>query len=972
MIGKVVSHYRIEEKLGGGGMGVVYKALDTRLNRPVALKFLPPALTGDDDARQRFMQEAQAASALDHPNICTIHEIDTTDEDQLFIAMAFYDGETLKKRIAHGALPIEEAVDVAAQVARGLVKAHAAGIVHRDIKPANLMITNDGFVKIVDFGIAKLMGQTGPTQTGTTLGTVSYMAPEQVNGENVDPQTDVWALGAVLYEMLTGRPPFEGDRAVVVMNAIVQQALTPPSTLRAEIRPDIEQVVTKALAKDRRARYASARDFLEDTAAGETVGMSTGMRHEASPTGAASWRRPAVLGPALALLMLGAAGAFWSSRGGDARVAREETLPRIQTLIEQDRYLEAYKLAEEAEAILGDDPVLAGLWPSMSRPGSLLTDPPGAQLSIRDYTDPDAPWKDLGTIPLEQTRLPIGFFALRIELAGFEPMLLMVQNPSRTLGSIPGVDPVTFPLAATDSRSGDMVAVPSLTVNRTVQGMITGNDPIAPIALGDFLIDTYETTNAEFKTFVDAGGYETTDYWTHEFASAQGTLTWDDAMGQFVDATGRPGPATWELGTYQDGAAGLPVTGVSWYEAAAYATFRGKALPTLYHWAFASGGTLASQIVATSNFDTGPVPVRESGGLGPFGTFGMAGNVREWCFNASGDDRWILGGAWNDPVYLFTYANVQSPFDRSPTNGLRLVEYGGGDGPSDESARSVELSHRDYYAETPATDEIFEVYREQFSYDRTDLDAVIEGTEESMPEWTRQTVSFRAAYGDERVTAYLYLPTTGSPPYQTVVYFPGSAAIAPISSEGAQRGAYDFLVRSGRAVIAPVYKGTYERNDGLTSTWANSTVRYAEYLVQWVQDLQRSVDYLESRDDIDLERLAYFGVSWGGRMGAIIPAVEARFTTAIIRLGGLASGRARPEVDQINYVSRVTIPVLMLNGRFDAIEPLETSQLPMFELLGTPEADKRHVIFETDHFIPRNAGIREMLDWLDAYLGPVN
>ena len=570
--------------------------------------------------------------------------------------------------------------------------------------------------------------------------------------------------------------------------------------------------------------------------------------------------------------------------------------------------------------------------------------------------------------------MPVGIFALRAELEGFEPLLVAAQNPSVHLASYPGFDVITIALEPAGDRPDDMAAVPAYSLSGYDQGVITGNDVIEPIPLGDFLIDTYETTNAEFKAFVDAGGYETRDYWTHRFADADERLTWDEAMARFVDPTGRPGPATWDLGTYPDGAADLPVTGVSWYEAAAYAAFAGKNLPTIYHWTFASGRELASQIVATSNFGTeGPVPVREAGGLGPFGTFGMAGNVREWCLNASDEDRWLLGGAWNDPTYLFTYANVQSPFDRAAANGFRLVRYGGGDGPSTESASAVELSRRDYYAETPVGDEIFEVYREQFSYDRTDLDTTPVPPDERTPDWTRQTVSFAAAYGDERVTAYVYLPTTGSPPYQTVVYFPGTAAIAPSrSAEAPQSEYYDFLARSGRAVIVPVYKGTYERNDGLTSTWPSSTVRYAEYLVQWVQDLQRSIDYLETRDDIDHDRLAYFGWSWGGRMGAIIPAVEPRFRTAVFKLGGLASGRARPEVDQINYVSRVTIPVLMLNGRHDAVEPYETSQLPMLDLLGTPAADKDLVLFETDHFIPRNAGIRETLDWLDRYLGPVN
>src|SRR5262245_43072602 len=208
LTGETVSHYRIVERLGGGGMGVVYKAVDTRLNRFVALKFLSDSLTRDPDAKERFVQEAQAASALDHPNICTIHEIDETPDRELFLTMAFYDGETLKQRIERGRLPVAEALDIAIQMARALSKAHDAGIVHRDVKPANAIVASDGLVKILDFGLAKLAGQADITRTGTTLGTIAYMSPEQIRGVDAGPRLDVWSLGVVIYEMLAGRRPF--------------------------------------------------------------------------------------------------------------------------------------------------------------------------------------------------------------------------------------------------------------------------------------------------------------------------------------------------------------------------------------------------------------------------------------------------------------------------------------------------------------------------------------------------------------------------------------------------------------------------------------------------------------------------------------------------------------------------------------------------------------------------------------------
>ena len=264
MIGQIVSHYKIIEELGRGGMCVVYKAQDTKLDRFVALKFLPLHLSQADEEKKRFIHEAKTASALDHPNICTIHEVNETEEGQMFIAMACYEGESLRERLERGPLEVEEAINIAIQIAGGLEKAHAKKIVHRDIKPANIILTDDGQVKIVDFGLAKLVGRSMLTKAGTALGTVAYMSPEQTQGTDVDHRTDIWALGVLLYEMLTGKRPFQGDYEQAVVYSILNEGPDPLTKFNASIPNSLEQVVGKALEKNRDKRYQSITELLDD------------------------------------------------------------------------------------------------------------------------------------------------------------------------------------------------------------------------------------------------------------------------------------------------------------------------------------------------------------------------------------------------------------------------------------------------------------------------------------------------------------------------------------------------------------------------------------------------------------------------------------------------------------------------------------------------------------------------------------
>ena len=317
---------------------------------------------------------------------------------------------------------------------------------------------------------------------------------------------------------------------------------------------------------------------------------------------------------------------------------------------------------------------------------------------------------------------------------------------------------------------------------------------------------------------------------------------------------------------------------------------------------------------------------------------------------------------------MYQGPDAVDPFDRSPINGFRTIKRASSAPIPQALVAPIETLTRDYDRAVPVSDSEFEIYRRLYAYDPADLGAEVESTDDSSDAWRVERVSYAAAYGDERITAYLFLPKNASAPFQTVVYFPHSGGTALRSFEQSEMNYLGFIIRGGRALLLPMYKGTYERRLDRPPDGPNAR---RDLAIDRIKDLQRSVDYLLSRPDIDHDRLAYFGVSLGARLGNIALAIEKRFETAVLWSGGFRTSVTPelPEIDEINFAPRITTPVLMLNGRQDFTFPLEGSQLPMFRLLGTPAGDKRHVIYEGGHVFPFVRIVKDTLEWLDEYLG---
>jgi len=942
--GDRIGCYAVDRRLGAGGMGEVWRARDERLDRHVAIKLLLPNPSVDAERVRLLEQEARAASRLNHANVVTVYDVGE-HRGTPYLVTECLDGQSLRMRLRGGTLPLDAALDVAVQVSRGLAAAHQQGIVHRDLKPENIFLTSDGRAKILDFGLAER--QLAARAPALAAGTPGYMAPEQARGEPVDQRADIFALGVVLREMLVGRQPLDLADPLAVAGGDARLSIAPEGPemsrpLQRLVQRLLRGLLQRCLASSPADRFATSAELL---AALELVIHRRNL--PARPRLRALLRRPLVVAGASGLMLALALGG-WRWRVSSRERWARGVAPEVQRLLNQGGYADAYLMARRALDILPEDPLLQRLWVDASLPADFSTDPAGAELALAPFESPATRWLALGRTPLPDARIPRGPFRIRVSKPGFESI---EATASPDVLERYRLDPV-------GSLPAGMVRV------------VPGHGPQRFgffVELDDFWIDRFEVTNRQFKEFVDHGGYRRREYWVEPFADGKRSLGWDEAVARFRDQTGRPGPATWKAGSYPAGEADFPVEGVSWYEAAAFAAYAGKSLPTMHHWYRAALPGQFAEIVAASNFGgKGPAKVGSHQGLGPFGTYDMAGNVKEWCANALDDRRFLLGGAWNEASRMFEAPDARPPFSRAAGYGIRLARYLRPPPPSLVAPIHPEHLGRDVRKLAPVNDDIFEVYRRQFAYDRTPLNARVEETS-TTEAWQRQNVSFDAAYGGERLHAHLFLPRNAAAPYQTVIFFPPvEITVARSSSELSLTWA-EPLLRSGRAVVYPIFQGTFERRPAFERL-GPSELR--DLRIAWSRDLGRTIDYLETRSDVDQARLTFYAVGRGAGPVVLI-ALEPRLKFSVLQGSGVALwGNISPEIDAINFAPRIRIPTFMLNARYDFANPI-ASQKALFELLGTPLDQKTHTVIDVGRGIPLEVVAGEILPWLDRHLGPV-
>jgi len=949
----LADRYAVKSEIGRGGMATVFLAQDLKHRRQVAIKVLHPELAatlGTD----RFLREIEIAAGLNHPHILPLFDSGEA-AGLVFYVMPYVQGESLQERLeTEVQLPIDEAVGIAAEVAEGLDYAHRQGVIHRDIKPGNILLS-EGHALIADFGIARAIGAASDGEaaaTGLAVGTPNYMSPEQATADaNVDGRSDIYALGCVLWETLAGEPPFGGPTPQVIMARKAVEEAPDVRGIRGRVPEALEACLEGAVAPSPADRFSTAAEF----ASALRDAVLLGVTPQAVARRKRKRRRRWVL--ASVAVVVAAGGLFaWRTHLArqEIRWARTEAMPEIRRLASENKYDSAIHVATLFESILPNDTTLDVPWMMIARNLTIRTDPPGARVFYWTlWEDADTARQFLGTTPIEGVPLPHFSTHFRFEKDGYEPR-----------------DVIKPPWG--DTR--DLTRVVLDTVGSLPSGMVRvsgwsedlGYTFPDTFGVTDYYLDRFEVTNRQYKEFVDAGGYETPDYWREPFVVDGVTVSREEARELLIDRTGRPGPSTWEDGSYPEGKGDDPAGGLSWYEAAAYARFAGKSLPSSWHSIWALDEALRSEVIPWSNLEgEGPVAVGTLRGMGTYGALDQYGNVREWAYNAMGGERFIHGGSWSDVDHRWMEWKWRSlsPWDRSPENGLRLALYMDTVGISSAQKPvpvpvAPEYPERDYRLESPVDAAEYERLARSYDYESAALDPVVE-LADTVYGWPLERISFTGPDSTRTMGAYLFLPRSGRPPYQTVLYFTGY--VASFRNFAAEYAAmFDPILRAGRAVAVPILYGTFEPFDPEKGLFEHVLYQPPEIVVQWVKEVRRAVDYLVSRPDLETH-------------APVVLALEPRIKAALTESGTLLDDLpVEPRhIDPFHFLPRVRTPITIIHSHYSEWFPFESTQQPMLDHLGTSEEHKRLLSGPYSDPVPLYNIFPHVNPWFDEYLGPV-